>query len=198
VSAIKILSFFLIVVIFGIPLGLNLLVLYDDIKRRRRRREELSNLLPALKGGKVNQGKLEGSYADLSVEIFFKDYLTNHAFDHSIFHIKAKKPLPFEFHYKQCSDDRKDGGGSALKPPAGIRPGDPWLGELTGQILRIYHEVVTSREERFLQVVGTIRASSQEEFFLRPENVAVALSGMEAIYRAIDCRDEETDGDKID
>jgi hypothetical protein len=185
VSAIKILSFILILIIFGIPLGLNLLVLYDDIKRRRRRREELSNLLPVLKGGRVNGGRLEGSYAGLPVEIFFRDYLTNHAFDHSLFHIRARKPLPFELQYKQVSYDRKDSGGLALTSSADIRPGDHQLGETIGQILGIYHEVGTSGEERFLQVVGTIRADSQEEFFLRPENVAVALSSMEAIYRAI-------------
>lgn len=200
---IKVIGIIMFILIFVVPLGLNLLVLFDDLKRRRRRREELSNLLPILKSAKVREGKLEGVYADLPVEIFFKDYLTNHTFDHSLFHIRIKASLPFDFHYGSKENGESGGERTIAENSLEVqRDAGSWLKALD-QILQIYHEVGTEEKERFLQVVGNIRANSQEEFFLRPENVTCALGAMEMVYR-VGCpraggvEDGKTDDDKTD
>ena len=181
---IKIIAIIMFFLIFIVPLGLNLLVLNDDFKRRRRRKSELSNLLPVLKNGKVNGGKLEGDYDDLPVEIFFKDYLTNHAFDHSLFHIRFKRVFPFEFQFESKIESEGEQGASIPKSPAEVHPDNPRWSDAIDRIMQVYHEVGTSEKTLFLQVVGTIKADSQEEFFLRPENVTQAMAAMEAIYRA--------------
>ena len=141
--------------------------------------------------------------ADFPVEIFFKDYLTNHTFDHSLFHIRIKASLPFDFHYGSKENGESGGERTIAENSLEVqRDAGSWLKALD-QILQIYHEVGTEEKERFLQVVGNIRANSQEEFFLRPENVTCALGAMEMVYR-VGCpraggvEDGKTDDDKTD